>query len=120
MPSHLTHLICRLSDIYDYKIYESLKKIVKIEYNSCQFKTSISEQDIEQLKTVEFISFTNCKGLSDIEFLLKKTNPVKIFLQNTDVRININNIHSAIDLEFESYENIKIKDNILTIKGSII
>jgi hypothetical protein len=115
MPSSLKHLIIRSTTITDFKVYDKLKNIIKLEYDLCDFIISPSNSDVKNLKVIEMISLTNCKGLSDIDAYLQMNIPVKLYLRNTDTKTNIRSINDCIDLEIESYEKIKIKNNSLII-----
>ena len=115
MPSSLKHLIIRSTTITDFNIYENIKNIIKLEYDLCDFIISPSNSDVKNLKVIEMISLTNCKGLSDIDAFLQMNIPVKLYLRNTDTKTYIRSINDCIDLEIESYEKIKIKNNSLII-----
>ena len=108
LPAGLKHLIIKLTTINDFKIYENLKNLIKLEYDLCHFNTFFSIEEINTLYALEIFSISNCKGLSDIDSLFKKNRPLKIFIKNTDFKFSINNIHSSVDLELESLKTIKL------------
>ena len=115
LPAGLKHLIIKLTTINDFKIYESLKNLIKLEYDLCDFKTFFSIEEFNTLCSLEMFSIINCNGLSDIDSLFKKNRPLKIFIKNTDLKFSINNIHSSVDLELESLKTIKLMGSGLII-----
>jgi hypothetical protein len=108
MPATLKHLVFKLTTIQDFKIYENLKNLINLEYDLCDFKTSFSIEEINNLHLLDIISITNCNGLSDIDSLLKKDRPLKIIVKNTDLKFSINHINSGVDLELESFKKMKL------------
>jgi hypothetical protein len=115
MPISLKHLIVKSTTISDFKIYENIKNLIKLEYDLCDFKMSPSKYDIDNLKVVESISIINCKGLSDIDAFLQMDIPVKIYLRNTDTKTSISLINDYVDLEIESTKKIIIKNKVLKL-----
>jgi hypothetical protein len=115
LPAGLKHLIIKLTAINDFKIFENLKNVIKLEYDLCDFNTFFSIEEINTLYALEIISITNCKGLSDIDSLFKKNQPLKIFIKNTDLKFSINHIHSGVDLELESFKKMKLMGSGLII-----
>ena len=115
MPSSLQHLIIRSTTINDFNVYDNIKKIVKLEYDLCDFIISPSNSDLKNLKAIEIISLTNCKGLSNLDAFLNISSPLKIYLKNTDTLASISSINDNVDLEIESYKKIKISNKGLKI-----
>ena len=115
MPSSLKHLIIRSTTINDFKVYYNIKKLVKLEYDLCDFIISPSNSDLKNLKAIEIISLTNCKGLSNLDAFLNISSPLKIYLKNTDTLASISSINDNVDLEIELYKKIKISNKGLKI-----
>lgn len=115
MPISLKHLIVRSTTINDFKIYENINNIIRLEYDLCDFIKPPSKSDIDNLKVVESISIINCKGLSDIDAFLQMNIPVKIYLRNTDTKTSISLINDCVDLEIESTKKIVIENKVLKI-----
>jgi len=113
IPPNLRKFIVRLETIYDLKIYEKLKNLIKLEYDLCDFKALISNDDIQKLIAIEMISFTNCKGLLDMDALLVNNRPINILLKNTDFKMSTNLIHDGVHLEIETDKKTQIKENLL-------
>ena len=53
MPSSLKHLIIRSTTINDFNVYDNIKKIVKLEYDLCDFIILPSNSDLKNLKAIE-------------------------------------------------------------------
>jgi hypothetical protein len=115
MPPDLKKIIIKLTSISDFHFYKKLKNIVNLEHDLCDFKALLSNKDITQLKKIEIISFINCKGLFNLDALFQKNIPIKILLKNTDLTLNTEYLHNEIDLEIESFQKIKIKNNSIII-----
>ena len=115
MPISLKHLIVKSTTISDFKIYENIKNLIRLEYDLCDFIKPPSKSDIDNLKVVESISIINCKGLSDIDAFLQMDIPVKIYLRNTDTKTSISLINDYVDLEIDSTKKIIIKNKVLKL-----
>jgi len=115
LPKGLLHFIFKSADVKDYSHYAHLGNLINLEYDTCVFSEVPSIIDVDHLKSIESISYLNCKGLSHINSILEIQKKVKVLIQKTPINIDISKINEQVEIEVGLINQIFVKDKNLHI-----